>query len=141
MKAEVDAVVARQQARVAEWEAAVSEEESALAAKHNSLQVQGHCSTQLQNDTVISAVIILLMTACFCLLQAKLVIGFSHEAWYAPLMFQTLLACCMVQLLFDTHHILQNPSMCMQIMAGSLLVLLVLTCRSKSSRSGSVRQL
>ena len=40
MKAEVDAVVARQQQRVADWEAAVAEEEAALAAKQQELQVQ-----------------------------------------------------------------------------------------------------
>ena len=40
MKAEVDAVVARQQQRVADWEAAVAEEEGALAAKQQELQVQ-----------------------------------------------------------------------------------------------------
>ena len=38
MKAEVDAVVARQQERVADWEAAVAEEEAALAAKQQELQ-------------------------------------------------------------------------------------------------------
>ena len=40
MKAEVDAVVARQQERVADWEAAVAEEESALAAKQHELQAR-----------------------------------------------------------------------------------------------------
>ena len=54
MKAEVDAVVARQQARVAEWEAAVSEEESALAAKHNTLQVGCCASTELHCFTMIA---------------------------------------------------------------------------------------
>lgn len=43
MKAEVDAVVARQQERVADWEAAVAEEEAALAAKQQELQVLAPC--------------------------------------------------------------------------------------------------